>query len=127
MGSPAFRLVDHRGLRPQCGKHDDHRGLRCRAAPPRNPQFHAEADSPTQVRIRPPLQGGVCAFACEQTGNLHVTPALPASGGPTVVGEASIALRTARASIKVVAGDHYKGPSPRGGGWLSKALTLKSR
>ena len=56
------------------------------------------------------------------TVNLHLPPALPSARRRTVVGDGSAFVRTAGASVKVVASDLNKAPGPRGGGWLSKAL-----
>ena len=50
------------------------------------------------------------------TVNLHLLLNLPANQRPTVVGDTSAFLRTAGASIKVVAVDLNKAQGPCGGG-----------
>ena len=71
------------------------------------------------MRIKP-TRGAVLAAL-----NLHLPPALPAARRRAVIGSASAFLHTAGATVKVVAGDLNKAQGPRGGGWLSKALSPK--
>ena len=56
---------------------------------------------------------------------MHLPPALPAERRRAVIGDASAFVRTAGASVKIVAGDLNKAQCPRGGGWLFKALGPK--
>ena len=63
-----------------------------------------------------PAKGAVLAAL-----KLHLPPALHAARRRTVVGDACDLLRTAGASVKVVAGDLNKAQCPRREGWLSKA------
>ena len=71
------------------------------------------------VRVEP-ARGAVLAAV-----NMHLLPTLPAGQRQAVVGDASAFLCTARASVKIVAGNLNKAQGPRGGGWLSKALGRK--
>ena len=83
---------------------------------------HACEDAQVQsrcVRVEP-AKGAVPAAI-----NLHLPPALPSARRRSVVGDASALLRTAGASVNVVAGDLNKAQGPRGGGWLSKTLGPK--
>ena len=53
------------------------------------------------------------------------SPFLEPARRRTVVGDASAFLRSLGISVKVVAGDLSKAQGPRGGPWLSKALSPK--
>ena len=50
------------------------------------------------------------------TVNLHLPPTMPAARRRTVVGDASAVMRTAGASVKVMAGDLNKAQGPRAEG-----------
>ena len=66
-----------------------------------------------------PAQGAVLAAV-----QLHLPPALPAVRRTCVVGDASAFLRTARASLKMVAGHLNKAPAGEAGTprpWARKA------
>ena len=83
-------------------------------------QLHEHAQEHSLcVRVEP-ARGAVQA-----TVNMHLPPALPAARRQAVVGDDSAFLRRAAASVKIGAGDLKKAQSPRGGGWLSKALGPK--
>ena len=72
------------------------------------------------VRVEP-ARGTILA-----TINMHLPPALPTDRRGAVVGDASAFLRTAGASVKIVAENVVnKAQGTRGGGWLPKAVGTK--